>query len=525
MFPNSSNLGRPPFPPKYQRQSTFFTKLPLNIPPAFFSHQQVIVPPLHFRSAIFEATPAVTPVVTLQPVTYGRVSPVSRSDALTSFQGRKRQSQQSVPDDAKRQRIHSHSSETAVVSQTVPLPERRRSFPASVSVLSPVLRAHASPALIGCVPPLQATWFPCPTETRLPVATDQLSKQVLDLFQACRQQTSDLNRKELCRTELQKEIQLIFPQSRLFLVGSSLNGFGTRTSDGDLCLVVKEEPIPTFFFNFNTTFQVNQKTEATHILSLVQKLFSAKLCNYIERPQLIRAKVPIVKFRDKKFNTMMLDFFFLLPNSNVDFDLNVNNVIGIRNTFLLRTYAFIENRVRPLVLVVKKWASFHEINDASRGTLNSYSLALMVLHYLQTLPEPILPCLQKNYPECFDSTMQLHLVHQAPRTIPPYISKNESSLGDLVIGFFKYYATEFDWSHQMISVREGKAIPRHDGTEWRNKFICIEEPFDGTNTARAVHEKQKFDVIRGEFAQAWRLLRDKKDLNCILPLKAAKQKR
>ncbi|NWY21151.1 GLD2 polymerase, partial [Aphelocoma coerulescens] len=504
MFPNSSNLGRPPFPPKYQQQSTFFTKLPLNIPPSLLSHQQIIVPPIHFRTAVgnIEATPAVTPVVTLQPVTYGSVSPVSTSDAVTSFQGRKRQSQQSVPDDAKRQRIHSHDSDTTVVNQAVPLPqERRRSFPSPISIQSPVLHAHGSPALIGCVPPLQDNLFPDPAGTRLPVAKDELSQQILELFQVCRQQASDLDRKELCRTELQREIQLIFPQSRLFLVGSSLNGFGTRTSDGDLCLVVKEEPISIFFINFNTTFQVNQKTEARRILSLVQKLFSTKLCNYIERPQLIRAKVPIVKFRDKV---------------NVDFDLNVNNVIGIRNTFLLRTYAFIENRVRPLVLVVKKWASFREINDASRGTLNSYSLVLMVLHYLQS---------KYFLHECFDPAMQLHLVHQAPRTIPPYISKNGSSLGDLLIGFFKYYATEFDWSHQMISVREAKAIARPDGIEWRNKFICVEEPFDGTNTARAVHEKQKFDMIRVEFAQAWRLLRDKKDLNCILPLKAAKQKR
>ncbi|XP_062369002.1 poly(A) RNA polymerase GLD2 isoform X2 [Cinclus cinclus] len=465
MFPNSSNMGRPPFPPKYQQQSTFFTKLPLNMPPTLLSHQQIIVPPFHFRSAVLsrallsgniEATPAVSPVVTLQPVTYGSVSPVSTSDALTSFQGRKRQSQQSVPDDAKRQRIHSRDSDTAVVNQAVPFPgEGRRSFPALISVQSPVLHARGSPALIGCVPPLQDTVFPNPTETRLPVAKDELSRQVLELFQTCRQQASDLDRKELCRTELQREIQLIFPQSRLFLVGSSLNGFGTRNSDGDLCLVLKEEP-------------VNQKTEARRILSLVQKLFSTKLSSYIERPQLIRAKVPIVKFRDKV--------------SNVDFDLNVNNVIGIRNTFLLRTYAF-------------------------------------------TLPEPILPSLQKNYPECFDPTMQLHLVHQAPCTIPPYVSKNGSSLGDLLIGFFKYYATEFDWSRQMISVREAKAIARPDDTEWRNKFICVEEPFDGTNTARAVHEKQKFDMIRGEFAQAWRLLRDKKDLNCILPLKASRQKR
>ncbi|XP_071437039.1 poly(A) RNA polymerase GLD2 isoform X2 [Pithys albifrons albifrons] len=439
---------------------------------------------------------AASPAVTLQPMT---VSPVSTSGALTSFQGRKRPHEESISRDVKQQRIDSQNSDTTVLNQSVPSPEeRRQSLPRPISVQSPQFLPSGSPALTSCVPPLRDTLFPDPTEIRPPVAKDQLSQQILELFQACRQQASDLNRKELCRTELQREIQLIFPQSRLYLVGSSLNGFGTRSSDGDLCLIVKEQP-------------VNQKTEARCILSLVHRLFSTKLSSYIERPQLIRAKVPIVKFRDKV--------------SCVDFDLNVNNVVGIRNTFLLRTYAFIENRVRPLVVAVKKWASCHEINDASRGTLNSYSLVLMVLHYLQTLPEPILPSLQKNYPECFDPTMQLHLVHQAPYTIPPYISKNGSSLGDLLTGFFKYYATEFDWSHQMISVREAKAIPRPDGTEWRNKFICVEEPFDGTNTARAVHEKQKFDIIRGEFSQAWRLLRDKKDLNCILPLRANKQKR
>ncbi|KFP34783.1 Poly(A) RNA polymerase GLD2 [Chlamydotis macqueenii] len=417
MFPNSSNLGRPPFPPKHQQQSNFI-KLPFHIPPTLHCHQQIIDTQFNFQNAVtlLSGNLSAIPAVTLQPVTYGNGSPAHMSDAPMSFRGRKRLSEQSVPPDVKRQRFNSHRSETTIVNQAVPLPEeRRRSFPGSIQ--SPLLHAHYIPDSTGCVPRLQDTLSPDPIETTRPVAKDKLSQQVLELFQACQQQTCDLNRKELCRTELQREIQRIFPKSRLFLVGSSLNGFGTRSSDGDLCLVVKEEP-------------VNQKTEARHILSLVQKLFSTKLSNYIERPQLIRAKVPIVKFRDKV--------------SCVEFDLNVNNIVGIRNTFLLRTYAYIESRVRPLVLVVKKWASFHDINDASRGTLSSYSLVLMVLHYLQTLAEPILPSLQKNYPESFDPTMQLHLVHQVPCTIPPYISKNGSSLGDLLIGFFKYYATEFE---------------------------------------------------------------------------------
>ncbi|XP_074788397.1 poly(A) RNA polymerase GLD2 [Athene noctua] len=496
MFRNSSNLGCPPFRRKHQQQSGFFSKLPLNIPPTLLSRQQIADAEFNFQNAgaLLSGNLATIPAVTPQPMTYGNGSPVNRSEDSMSFRRRKRSREESVVYDIKRPRFHSRHSETAVVDQAVPLPEEGRcSFPGTIQ--SPLFCAQYRR---GCVPPLQDNVFPVPIETVLPVAKDKLSQQVLELFQACQQQTCDLNRKELCRTQLQGEIQQIFPQSRLFLVGSSLNGFGTRSSDGDLCLLVKEEP-------------VNQKTEARHILSLVQKLFSTKLSSYIERPQLIRAKVPIVKFRDKV--------------SCVEFDLNVNNVVGIRNTFLLRTYAYIESRVRPLVLAVKKWASFHDINDASRGTLSSYSLVLMVLHYLQTLPEPVLPSLQKHYPEYFDPTVQLHLVHQAACTIPPHLSKNGSSLGDLLIGFFKYYATEFDWSHQMISVREAKAVPRPDGIEWRNKFICIEEPFDGTNTARAVHEQQKFDIIRGEFLQAWHLLRNRKDLNYILPLRAAIQKR
>lgn len=78
-----------------------------------------------------------------------------------------------------------------------------------------------------------------------------------------------------------------------------------------------------------------------------------------------------------------------------------------------------------MILVVKKWARHNQINDASKGTLSSYTLVLMVLHYLQSqskhkrtntndfcelnfvnpvfffraaLKEPVIPSLQLDYP-------------------------------------------------------------------------------------------------------------------------------
>ncbi|XP_028980218.1 poly(A) RNA polymerase GLD2 isoform X4 [Esox lucius] len=255
--------------------------------------------------------------------------------------------------------------------------------------------------------------------------------------------------------------------------------------------------------------QVDQRNDAVYVLSLIQQLFYR--LSYIERPQLIRAKVPILKFRDKV--------------SGVEFDLNVNNTVGIRNTFLLRSYANTEQRVRPIILVIKRWARHHGINDASKGTLSSYTLVLMVLHYLQTLPEPVIPSLQKEYPECFSPTMEIHLVPERPKDIPLYSSSNDASLGELLLGFLKYYASVFSWDKQVISVREAKALPKSNSLEWRDKFICVEEPFDGTNTARAVHEKVKFDAIKAQFTESWQVLQLRKDLNFILPVRNTIQSR
>ncbi|KAM6965334.1 poly(A) RNA polymerase GLD2 [Aplochiton taeniatus] len=317
---------------------------------------------------------------------------------------------------------------------------------------------------------------------------DPLSGQVAELFEACQQQTSDLERKEFWRVRLQREIHMLYPAARLYLTGSSMNGFGCRSSDADLCLVVKEGPM-------------NQANDAISVLVYIQYLFN-KL-PFLERPQLIRAKVPILKFREK--------------SSRIEFDLNVNNTVGIRNTFLLRSYSYVELRVRPLILVVKKWARHHQINDASKGTLSSYSLGLMVLHYLQTLPVPVLPSLQKDFPGCFHPFMEIDQVPEGPRRIPPYWSPNKDSLGDLLLGFLKYYS-DFSWDKQVISVREGRALPKTNQLDWRNKLICVEEPFDRTNTARAVHETVKLNAIQTRFAESCKILEKSKDLNSILPV-------
>merc|ERR1719229_393550 len=75
-------------------------------------------------------------------------------------------------------------------------------------------------------------------------------------------------------------------------------------------------------------------------------------------------------------------------------DISVNNALAVANSHLLRAYLKADSRVRPLALCVKAWAKARKINDRSVGTLSSFSLALMVVHFLQNRPSPILPSLQ-----------------------------------------------------------------------------------------------------------------------------------
>ena len=74
-------------------------------------------------------------------------------------------------------------------------------------------------------------------------------------------------------------------------------------------------------------------------------------------------------------------------------DLIVGNGSGVRNTHLLYYYSQLDPRVRPLVLAVKWWAKKNGINEPRYMTLSSYTLTLVVIHYLQSgVSPPVLPC-------------------------------------------------------------------------------------------------------------------------------------
>ncbi|CTQ86416.1 polynucleotide adenylyltransferase [Caenorhabditis elegans] len=378
---------------------------------------------------------------------------------------------------------------------------------------------------------------------------DVLSEKIWDYHNKVSQTDEMLQRKLHLRDMLYTAISPVFPLSGLYVVGSSLNGFGNNSSDMDLCLMI-------------TNKDLDQKNDAVVVLNLI--LSTLQYEKFVESQKLILAKVPILRIN------------FAAPFDDITVDLNANNSVAIRNTHLLCYYSSYDWRVRPLVSVVKEWAKRKGINDANKSSFTSYSLVLMVIHFLQCGPTKVLPNLQQSYPNRFSNKVDVRTLNvtMALEEVADDIDQSlseKTTLGELLIGFLDYYANEFNYDRDAISIRQGRRVERaalavrpkiHSNSEgdketpppsssastssihnggtpgipmhhsisnphfWRSQWrcVCIEEPFTNSNTAHSIYDEMVFEAIKKAFREAHGELQHNHDLDKLMecePIKAS----
>ena len=154
--------------------------------------------------------------------------------------------------------------------------------------------------------------------------------------------------------------------------------------------------------------------------------------------------------------------YFKIFNSALQVDISIGNNNAVYNTALLKKYLSLDYCVRPLVLVVKKWAKQRGVCDTRNSTLSSYSWTLLVIHFLQICSPPVLPFVDPSeVKRDLFTTME-------PEPLIPIVDKVEStehSLGSLLLGFFYYYgvpssseASSFDLFNHSICFTSSKKV-------------------------------------------------------------------
>lgn len=135
----------------------------------------------------------------------------------------------------------------------------------------------------------------------------------------------------------------------------------------------------------------------------------------------------------------------------------------------------------PLVLLLKCFLIQRGLYDGDQGGTGSYALFCVVLHFLQ------------RHPSSRDA--QLYAV---------------TSLGELLLGFFRYFGREHDYASVGLSVlRGGSTFVRstrgwNDMTRLGEPTLCIESPTNPKLDCGA--SIYKIGVIRAAFARAYHVL-------------------
>lgn len=106
--------------------------------------------------------------------------------------------------------------------------------------------------------------------------------------------------------------------------------------------------------------------------------------------------------RVDEFTNVIPDFTAKIPvvsfcaagaGAGVRCELSLNNHLAYQTSALLRDYVFLDPRVRTLLVALRFWANICKLDRQAEGTLPPHSFALLMIHFLQRLRVPLLPCI------------------------------------------------------------------------------------------------------------------------------------
>lgn len=295
--------------------------------------------------------------------------------------------------------------------------------------------------------------------------------------------------------------------AQILIFGSAASGLCERSSDIDATIRIDFATLAERFYGVRSIPNYNE----THALCALAVNAVADYVNAhpeleLSVKQLISgAKVPIV---------------VLSASETVTIDISINNDLPIYNTRLLRSYATADERVRMLVIAIKRWARLLAVSDAKAGNLSSYSWTLLCIYYLQVRGKhqggALVPSLQQIAKQMMpESQMQVRCPCSGRffdcRFIDGYHNKTRcpSSSSDLLRGFFSFYATEFAWGNEVVSIRIGQRVsidnPTYEllgrGKLHPNHAIHIEDPFDLYRNLNCVMDMDGLNRLRGAFGE------------------------
>ena len=333
------------------------------------------------------------------------------------------------------------------------------------------------------------------------------------------------------RTNLFSVLRSSFPCCEIYRFGSTYTDLAFKSSDFDIFLDIREPiyddddndsgNVPKFNESGKQQFGWTPRTIFREVKNLLYKRRS-EFEGVVPIP---RARTPIIKFHH-------------VPTS-MNCDISFKNGLGLVNSQLINHLLGLDERLRPLVIIIKYWGKIFEITG--QGKFTNYAMILLIIFYLQQPEVKILPTvslLKQSCPPEYHCNWQVNFDRTSD--LPP--TTNKSTLVELLTGFFDFYH-KFPFAEKVICLLDGCAHARDNFTTFADKEpvsekkeatsgkpeekgtvvtpVCLQDPFElNLNITAAVSAKvlgvfQNFCTVSGNVC---RLAIDNKETPVLLKL-------
>ncbi|KAM6938212.1 terminal uridylyltransferase 4 isoform 1-T2 [Lycodopsis pacificus] len=271
------------------------------------------------------------------------------------------------------------------------------------------------------------------------------------------------------------------------------------------------------------------------------------------QPEVLIQVLEILK-KSPEFSEVESDFHAKVPaifcrdvTNGLMCKVSAGNDVACLTTNHLAALSKLEPRLIPLVLAFRYWARLCHVDCQAEGGIPSYSLALMVIFFLQQKKEPILPVYLGRWIEDFDvkhvdeyhlTGISLDMFVRWERR-PPSSTDNRNdargegrpkpeqkkaadtyysegltrltldlgkgvSLGQLWLELLRFYTLEFALEEYIISIRLKELLSR-EAKNWPRRRLAIEDPFAlKRNVARSLNSQMVFEYIQERLRTAYK---------------------
>ncbi|KAF1750937.1 hypothetical protein GCK72_017488 [Caenorhabditis remanei] len=260
---------------------------------------------------------------------------------------------------------------------------------------------------------------------------------------------------------------------RLVPIGSAANLLLNNRSDLDLVFLPSNDSKQ--WKDFMKQFSGNSQFRNSFLKNTYKQLRSKRVGN-VDYPY-FNARIPIIRLFSKR---------------KLQVDIQFGNIEPIRSSLFVRTCVEYDERVALLIHWLTNKFLESKILKSSDNLFSRYHVNMLVIHFLQAMPYPVLPDIISLSPWLSKNNDWNNAVKVLTRQGSLYVpsnsdAPNENSVGELVIQMIDYYS-QIDFRKMGIDTR-GRVFKKTDNCN--ATFQIVDDYFDVSSTCR-VQESPQF---------------------------------